>query len=397
MLEANGFVATGRTINYAFWLLSKLLEIDVNALKLVIKSTQKYKTIFIDKGNKDKKKRRLDIPPDDLKKVQHLLLEKVFSRINMSSFPCWNTLTGYRHGKSNLDNIIPHLNGNSFIQIDLTDAFPSVNTEMIRKALSVLLDKSTVRKMFSQPEMRWFRKRFLTELNQQSNEAYNFPVDEMELLINDETITEIDLPIDYETMPYNVLWAMREIILWLTTFENLLPQGTPTAPFLFNLVMVDCKLPTIVQETVKSFFNLENPEDKFAITVYADNITISSKDLKLSNELSNNIILAIESKTPFYVNRSKVHCTSIKNRSPNITGLSIGKRENKLVTVPRSLQRRARGFLHTAIKNPNFREPAIGISSYLINVYGNIEALPKQIRLPYENLMAQIAKEQTPA
>ena len=401
MIEVNGFVATDRTVNYAFWLLSKILKIDAILLKNAIPNNKGYKTRY--KGGKGKKKRRLDIPPDNLKIIQELLLERLFYRIRMSLFTNWNTLTGYRQGKSNLDNITPHLNGGSFIQLDLADAFPSTNEEMVRKALSVLFNIPAVKGIFSQPKLRWFKNKFLIELNQPVK-TDDYPDDPTEP------------PIDYETTPKNVLWAMREIILQLTMFENRLPQGAPTSPFLFNLVMVDCQMPGIVQRAVNSFFGLWKSENKFAITIYADNITISSKDLNLSARttndtistiesqtllkdlnlsagVANNIITAIESQTSFRINLSKVHCTSIKSRSPNITGLSIGKRESTIVTVPRDFQRRTRGLLHLAIKKPDIRESAMGMVAYLTGVYGSTEALPRQIKSPYEILLAQIAKE----
>lgn len=379
MIEINGSIIPSRAINHAFWLLARLLEIDVSTIRLALKNKCLYRTILIDKGQG--KKRRLDIPPDDLKIIQGLLLEKLFSRINMSIFPDWSKLTGFITGKSNRHNTIPHINGKSFIQIDLADAFPSVNEEMVRRSLSVLFDPCVIKRMFNRPSLRWFRNRFFAELNPSTNKTYSYPDDGM------------DLPIDYEITPINVLWAMREIIIWLTVFDNLLPQGTPTAPFLFNLAIVDCQISTLVQKTLDSFL----PDNDSVITVYADNLTISSQKLTLSVDDAYCIISAIESQTSFHINRDKIHCTNIKNKSPIITGLSIGKRENTLVTVSRGFQRRARGLCHSAIRNPDLVNPAKGTVAYLIGIYGSIENLPKQIRLPYENLLAQIAKEQTPA
>jgi len=370
-MEVNGFVITDSAIRSAFWLLSQLIEVDVKHLELVAENNTDYRTVFIRKNRKGKQ-RRLDIPVTSLMVIQALLLRKCLRNIDFSLTPNWKVLTGYVPKRSIRDNIKPHLKSKSFLQLDISDAFPSVKSEMLRSALSVLFEESTVRNMFRFRKVRWFRKRFITQRDTPAS-AYDCS----------------------QAAPIDVLWALREIIIWLTMFEDRLPQGAPTSPFLFNLVLARYRLPTIIRGALKPF----RGEHLFVITVYADNITISSVDGEIPSEATDGVISAIESQTPFRINRRKTHYARIERGSPNITGLSIGRRtlgtakERAIITVSRATQRRIRGLLHSAISKPELAETALGAVAYLLHVYGGKNKLPKQIRKPYQDLLAAQSQE----
>ena len=356
-MQVQGFEITSKSINAAFWLLSKLIGIDVGELELAASHKNDYQTIFISKQG-GKRKRRLDIPSLELRHVQKKILRKCLCHITPSHSHDWDALTGYKTGQSLRSNIVPHLLGQTFLQLDLADAFPSVTTAMIRNALTVMLEEETVLKMFDFNNVRWFRRKFMKQMENP----------------NLQSTAESPHTLD-------ILWALREIIIWFTTFEDKLPQGAPTSPYLFNLVVANQHLPKIAQ-----LFQGKHP---FTITVYADNMTISTQDKNITPSTTEKIIRAIESQTPFRVNRKKTRLSIAKKGSPKITGLSIGKRKSKMiVTVPGEVQKRARGLLHSAIFKPEIRSQALGMLSYLLNVYGGKSKLPAQIRRPYEKLLA---------
>ena len=365
-MKVQGFEITSQAIDAAFWLLSKLLGVDVKELEQVVLYRTEYRTVLISKQH-GKKKRRLDIPPIKLRKMQRLLLKKCLCHLKPASTSDWEALTGYKTGCSIRNNIEPHLNGKAFLQLDLADAFPSVTTRMVRDSLEKMFEQETVIKTFRFKEVRWFRKKFIT---QKANPKQQSTPNEPHTL--------------------DVLWALREIIIWLTTFEDKLPQGAPTSPHLFNLVVAHQQLPTIVRSFQRN--------NEFVITVYADNITVSVREGKISPGMVEKMISAIELQTPFHVNREKTRLALAKRGSPNITGLSVGKRTSgTIVTVPGSVQRRARGLLHSAIFNPQLRRQALGMIAYLLDVYGSESQLPAQIKVPYEKLLSTIKSQQKSA
>lgn len=375
-MEIQGFEITSQAINDAFCLLANLLGMTVKIIKAAVLEKDQYQTIFISKSS-GKGKRRLDIPPHNLRKVQGRLLEGCLYHIR--PWPAtgdWAMLTGYRPGRSIYNNMRPHLYSRTFLQLDLTNAFPSVTTEMIREALTPMFEEVSVKNMFHFRQVRWFRRKFL---EQKAGVKKRPTPDDDSDNISDEV------------KPLDVLYALREIILWLTMFEDKLPQGAPTSPHLFNMVVAHQRLPTILEA-----FHGTNP---FVVTVYADNITISTKDENISPETIEKIIGAIESKTPFKVNRDKTRLVLTKHGSPNITGLSIGRKMSGpnvaklIVTVPQEVQRRTRGLLHRAIYDHKLREQALGMAAYMLCVYRGKSRLPPQISRPYKQLLAAIKQQ----
>ena len=372
MITIDGFVITDKAIRSAFWLLSRALGLNAKTIECAVASDGRYNTIFVRKGNGNKKKRRIDIPCSSLKEIQTLLLRRCFERISLRSLPDWEMLVGYKKGLSNTNNISPHIGNEFFLQIDLSDAFPSVNTTMIRKALAVLFEVRTITSIFSSEQTCYFRREYLAGIKKPAQRK----------------LKEQEEPDEIQATPLEILWGLREVVIWLTMLENKLPQGAPTSPFLFNLVIADQRLPSIVLESARSF--LGEQDDSLKVTLYADNITISAKNrLLISDTAVGNIISNVEARTPFRVNRNKVFCNVIKYGSPNITGLAIGERQGKrIATVSRATQRRIRGLLHAATTNPDLKETALGSVAYLLNVYGGRDNLPKQIRDPYDKILA---------
>jgi hypothetical protein len=357
-----GFEIPSVAFRIAFELLEQLLGISKKTIMRTI-DNRTYQTIYISKGY-GKGSRRLDIPGIDLRRVQKRLLKSCLYHSGMWSFEDWRVLTGFRIGKSISDNIEPHLDSQAFFQLDFADAFPTVSEDMLRDTLEIIFEESTIRSMFRFKKVRWFRDAFLQK--KKDGKAY---------------LPETSDPLD-------ILWAMREIIILLTTFEGRLPQGAPTSPHLFNMTVEAQQVPTIINKCLENF----KGKTPFVVTIYADNITISTKDTDISEEARSAVIDAINKETSFKIKSEKTRYWILSRGSKTITGLSIGLRAGKtFITVPQAVQRRARGLLHKAILNKEIRNQALGMIAFLTDVYG--ANLPRQIGIPHKQLLAAIGRE----
>jgi len=361
-MKVRGFEIPEEAFLVAADLLDQLTGINAKTItRVALDEEQAYHTIFVSKGF-GKGRRRLDIPNSELRHVQKGLLRScLYHAGGLWSAEDWHALTGFRVGKSIVNNIEPHLGSNAFFQLDLADAFPSVTTEMLRETLEVLFERSTVKRMFRFKDVRWFRKAFLQEKKG------------MRVLF-------LDL-----AQPTDVLWALREIIIMLTTFEGKLPQGAPTSPHLFNMTVESQGVVSLVKRCLEGFKTAE----PFVVTVYADNITISTAATDISEAVRTAVIEVVNGETSFRIKPEKTRYWVLKRGSGRVTGLSIGTKSGKtFVTIPQQLQRRTRGLLHSAIFDKKLRSQALGMVAFLRDVYG--DTLPNQIENPYQRLMSVI-------
>jgi len=359
----NGLEIPTYAFEIALNLLSQLIGVDEKALKRATKAGKDdYLTRLIPKGNGDE--RELDIPNLALRNTQSRLLNGCLYHVEPEHFADWAVLTGFMRGKSICSNATAHLDGRAFLQLDFANAFPSVSTEMVRDALSSLVDyTTTVKRMFRFKDVRWFWKWF------KESEAGSC-----------HTLENGVAPID-------VLWALREIIIMITMFKGRLPQGAPTSPHLFNLVVASQRIPTIINQALAPFAG----SHQFTVTIYADNVTISTTAEKIPQEAPRALIEVIETQTPFRINPGKTHYTLAKQGSPLITGLSIGHKNGEpFLTVRQRVQRMARGFFNSVANNPTPKTclQAHGLAAFFLDVYDG--RLPEQIAKPYRKLLASI-------
>ena len=360
-MEVRGFEVPSEAFEVAVELLGQLTGIDK---KTIVRATgnKAYKTVFVSKGF-GKGQRRLDIPDSGLRFVQKRLLKScLYHAGGCWSFEDWHALKGFKRGKSIVDNIEPHIVSRAFFQLDFADAFPSVTADMLRDTLEVLFEEATVRRMFRFRKVRWFREAFLQE------KKFGQP-----------SFSNI-------VTPLNVLWALREVIIMLATLEDKLPQGAPTSPHLFNMTVESQGVATLISSCLDKF----RVSEPFVVTIYADNITISTVAESIVEEARIAVIDAINSETSFRIKPEKTRYWVLKNGSGKITGLSIGVScdGGTFVTIPQSLQKRARGLIHGAIFDKELRGPALGMVAFLRDVYG--DNLPGQIENPYSKLLAVI-------
>lgn len=100
--------------------LSRLLDVDVEALKRITESApNQYRPYF---KNKNGKKRLIEPPNEELNAIQKKLNKKLFQRFNVNSKIC------ARCHRSMKDALLPHLKQPVVVTLDLKDFFPSIIT-----------------------------------------------------------------------------------------------------------------------------------------------------------------------------------------------------------------------------------------------------------------------------
>jgi len=115
------------------------------------------------------------------------------------------------------------------------------------------------------------------------------------------------------------------ILTKLTTYKGMLPQGTPTSPYLANLVFVSAGL-ELEALAIKNGLTL---------TTFVDDITISSKiDFKpLVND-----ILAIITSNGFKISHNK---TFYQTKQPKVTNVIVN---NNSIRLPEAYKKKIDGF-----------------------------------------------------
>ncbi len=147
------------------------------------------------------------------------------------------------------------------LQLDLKDAFPSVTSDLLRE-------------MF------------------------------LKLILEDSSLDK------------QVAEEVATFLVKLTTHNARLPQGAPTSPYLFNLVLVHSGvIARIAQVCGKG--------KKFSI--YVDDLTVSSLKKEITWNFANRLIEAIEEDGWLKVNREKSRRNNIRCGAHRITGVSLGR------------------------------------------------------------------------
>lgn len=100
-----------------------------------------YKRTFVLKRNGEF--RTVFVPSPNIKKIQHYLKEKYFSKYPISGYA-----TAYINGKSVVDNALPHRKSKSFLFVDVHNFFNSIDFELLYQKMLPLniLDEESLRK-----------------------------------------------------------------------------------------------------------------------------------------------------------------------------------------------------------------------------------------------------------
>lgn len=291
--------------------------LKIEELRNALQYAKDYREIKIPKKNGGW--RTIMIPSPKLKKVQRRILrflQRMYTQHDSSIF-------GLRNG-SYVEHAKFHADSRWLFTFDLKDAFPSVGKQQLR----ILL-----RKTF---------KESLIPLKQE------WPNDKTEEFIC--LITE------------------------LTTYNETLPQGAPTSPLLFFLVIEESGL------TTKLFYAAQ----PMKISCYVDGFVISGSHPP-SARTKEAIFRCIE-KFGFEANFKKTRQFDCHQGAPLVVGLRINGTE-KRISLPKKTIRKWRGIIYRAaiITDPCEKTDLFlkiqGFISSLKPIYP--EKLPPQIAKPY--------------
>jgi len=210
--------------------------------------------------------------------------------------------------------------------------------------------------------------------------------------------------LESEKMAKEIVGALSDLVIKLTTFRSILPQGTPTAPFLFYLALLKSGLFSEIKAICPEF---PKKQDKyyFRISAYVDGFVVSAK--RPVPERNQALILRAVERAGFKVNPKKIRHQDVRHGNVLITGLRLTeKRPNikirkwpdlpflplrRVPVFPKRKIARWRGLIHRAIFQPDLRPKAQGIVAAVRSVYGTF--LPPQIRKPYQLLLSRIKEE----
>lgn len=380
-------------------LLAEILGISVIDVESALAVKDRYSEVKIRKRNGGY--RTIYMPPAPLKRIQQLLLRIflpwVFNMTAASSIPFAGkaAIFGLRKKTGSFFHHAEHHKTSEwFFQIDLKDAFPSADINLIKKAiiLRICYDlnhflncrSGSFRKKRSNVEKSPFSKTtFFSQMNAET--AFSFK--------------EQDLC-------FQVAGELASLIIELTTSQGILPQGTPTASFLF---WINLKASGILSK-IRIFLKKFSGEEKniyycFRSSMYADNIVVSA-DLNIPEAVRKKIVELVE-RAEFKVNPKKTFYQHKRHGNVLITGLRVPENpmlsHTRTIKFPKKTIRRWRGIIYRAIADPSQRPKVVGIMGALKawrkSYKGHFDRphIPRQIEQPYEKLLAQIAEEQTPA
>ena len=268
-----------------------------------------YRICRIPKNEKDINKgfRTLTIPNDFLKEIQRQILSGILYNLPVSPIA-----HGSVPGHSPETHAKLHLESQARFRVDIADAFPSTTRKMLRKALVPLI---------------------------RSSEKYR---------------------------KANVL---ANALSWACTYQNSIPQGSPTGSYVFNLVcyQLDLQLISICQ--------------KFQLTLsrYTDDFQFSTKQPKIEKEARKAIVKTIK-HYGFQINRKKIKYNTGKAIVPKITGITLLKEAR--MGLPGKLIERYRAIIFNATRNKDINPGQVwGILGWVRNIYG--EKLPNRLQKPF--------------
>lgn len=374
--------------------LAQILKLSEEELRTAFALTRDYKIVRVPK--KSTGYRILYIPPEPLKKVQRKILKYLFQKL-------WRTrqvvVYGISRGTSYVEHAKQHKEAKWVFQFDLKDAFPSVNV----LSLTTILLKRLLEEIKGLEGLISGYRNTLKDLEEAKRKGDKWYIKECsesverykrEILSSVFAKTSLEkLIMAYGALPQKeeIAQQLADLIIKLTTFQGVLPQGTPTAPFLFYLALTEEGL----LDELKSLFPIILPESqdryRFQVSVYVDNFVISAqKPIPLEKQKE---LFRMVERFGFRVNSQKIRHQGVKDISPLITGLRVtnNKGERKIV-LPKRKIRKWRGLIHRAIFEPDLRPKVNGFISSLKPIYGNV--LPRQLNKPYQKLLQAIAKEE---
>lgn len=169
--------------------------------------------------------------------------------------------------------------------------------------------------------------------------------------------------------------TVAELILEKTTFQNTLPQGAPTSPFLFYLVMTEGGLFSELQSLCNH---------RWKTSCYVDNIVISGPKPPSLEDMKR--IFKVIEKHGFKANKRKTRLVDCRQGAVLICGVSVNN--NGEIRLPKRKVREIRGRIYRATFNPTpdtIRQIQGLVGGFLKPIYG--KKLPPQISKPYSRFL----------
>lgn len=248
-----------------------------------------YRTYYKSKG-RGKGRRRFDVPCDELKEVQR----KVFDRL-LRQIPVHFTRYGNQPGESIISNASAHIGAQGVLTIDIMNAFPSTFRSRVKGILGHEL-----------------RSTFLRQFGQ----GVGLSEEDKELIL--------------------------DAILDLVMYQDVLPQGPPTSPRLLDIACY-----AMDRDLWAYLHSIETPFQQYTLTMYADDISISSNK-EIPPEVLDAVLKIIKSHNyiPYHPNDrpDKSRYMSPKTGEvPVITGLAV---HSDRITMNRQKQRHIAHRLH---------------------------------------------------
>ncbi len=329
-----------RTIeDVAIQILCRLFNLEEEELRLALYLTEYYKIFDVRKRNG--KIRTIYEPREPLKKVQREI-KRSWDRGKKAREGIFGLTKGLSSLTSSyVNNALVHREGKWIFQFDLKDAFPSTNLQVLRQLILESILRSRKWRKITREEGGKGKEKEIAE-------------------------------------------EFANLIIKLTTYRGILPQGTPTAPILFyaNLALEG----RLFSELLSLFSNASG--QKFKITVYVDNFIISSNK-PIPQEKREGALRLVE-KFGFTVNPQKTRHQGIAHIAPMVTGLRI---VNQRPVLSKATVRRIRGLIHRATFNPLLRPRVEGLIGSLKAIYEYWGSFPTQVRKPYERYCAKKCEE----
>jgi hypothetical protein len=374
-------------------ILAQMLKMKEGEIRNALSQIKDYKIVKVPKRGGGH--RTLYIPPDPLKKVQRRILKYLLWRMFKTY---WVGVYGISRGTSYVQHAKEHKNAKWVFQFDLKDAFSSVNVSHLKKILQEsfleeldnfefvqrelrksLEDLERVREKNDEAELS-FVEDFLEEWEKETRVSIFSSTDLPELMILKED--KWILPKKEE-----IAQGLADLVLELTTYQGILPQGTPTAPFLFYLALTEGGLIEKLDSACPLILPKSHDRYKFRLSVYVDNFVISAQK-PIPRETQEKIFKIIE-ELGLKINPKKIRHQGIIHGAPLITGLRVIRENSEgKVVLPKKKVRQIRGLIHRAIFDPSLRPKVQGLIASLRPIYGI--ALPPQLEKPYKKLLQKI-------
>jgi len=168
---------------------------------------------------------------------------------------------------------------------------------------------------------------------------------------------------------FDFSYEVSDLLAWICTYKNQLPQGAPTSPMIANLIArrLDYRLIGLLKK-----LNELNPANNFSYSRYADDLTISFSKIVNTDNLIN-IVNNILQQEGFILNTRKIRVIS-SNYNQSITWITV----NNKISLWKPTYRKWRAILYNIrkiwwndalIKWNNFNNSALDIQEFKTIIY----------------------------